>query len=65
MTAQQFPQPVPPPRPAAVSRLLVGLAFILFLIDAIVTATGHTGDWEWLLPGGLAALALAFVVPVW
>ena len=46
------------------SRLLMILAFVFFLLDTllaggVITASGL----GWLLPAGLATVALAFLVP--
>jgi hypothetical protein len=47
-----------------VSRLLVILAFVFFLLDALLDGGVITGaGLGWLLPAGLASLALAFAVP--
>jgi hypothetical protein len=57
-----------PPRYAVgawpVSRLLLVLALVFFIIDALLLGGVISGDnLGWLLPAGLAALVLAFLVP--
>lgn len=45
------------------SRLLFIVAFVLFVLAAL-SAAGVPHAWrEWEIPGGLAALALALLVP--
>jgi hypothetical protein len=69
MVAQ--PQPEPAPRyvlgtwPLSPSRLLLILALVFFVIDAVLTGGVFSSDsgWSWLLPGGLAAFTLSFLVP--
>jgi hypothetical protein len=47
-----------------VSRLLIILAFIFFVLAALLAGGVITGSGlAWLLPAGLAALALAYLVP--
>jgi hypothetical protein len=47
-----------------VSRLLIILAFIFFVLAALLAGGVITGSGlGWLLPAGLAALTLAWLVP--
>jgi hypothetical protein len=47
-----------------VSRLLLILAVIFFVIDSLLAGGVITGgSLDWLLPAGLASLALSFLVP--
>lgn len=47
-----------------VGRLFVLLAFIFFILDALLTGGVITGSGlGWLLPAGLASFALSFLVP--
>ena len=46
------------------SRLLLILALVFFILDALLLGSVITGDGlAWLLPAGLAAWALAVLVP--
>lgn len=61
-TAPAAARPWPWPWPA--SRIFLVIALVLFLLAAllaggVITASGL----GWLVPGGLAAAALAFLVP--
>jgi hypothetical protein len=49
--------------PWAWSRLLLILAFVLFLLDALLLGGVISGDLAWLLPAGLGAWVLAALVP--
>jgi hypothetical protein len=48
-------------RPLA-SKLLMLLAFIFFLLQTLITGGVFSSSVTWLLPAGLASLALAFLV---
>lgn len=47
-----------------VSRVLVIIAFVLFLLDALLAGgVINASGLGWLLPAGLACIALAWIVP--
>lgn len=50
--------------PWPVSRLLLILALIFFILAALLAGGVISGGLAWLVPAGLAALTLAFLVPV-
>lgn len=43
------------------NKLIMGVAFALALV-ATLAAAGHATDWNWALPGAIAAIAFAFLV---
>lgn len=51
------------PPPGIVQRLLFLAAFILFLVAAVQSLSPGTPVVAWLIPGGLAAVALGLAVP--
>jgi hypothetical protein len=60
--------PVTPGRPVfqlvAVSRLLLALAALFFILAALTDGGVFTGSgWNWLVPAGLASLTLALLFP--
>lgn len=49
--------------PWPVSKLLMILALIFFILAALLAGGVIAGALGWLVPAGLASLALAFLVP--
>jgi hypothetical protein len=45
------------------SRVLMLIAFILFLLATLVAAGAITAAMPWAVPGGLAAMTAAWLVP--